>query len=126
MAVICQCDAGDLARTAQTVIAAAIPRQLHAVITTGQPWDPHIATRGPATASGSPLPPDPSLRHSSWRPGRALRGIEESRVTSTVMGSPPSSHQSDYTLTGPNPITAIQARTTDEAPAESLTQTALR
>jgi hypothetical protein len=31
---------------AQTVIAAAILRQLHAVITTGQAWDPHIATHG--------------------------------------------------------------------------------
>lgn len=31
---------------AQTVIAAAILRQLHAVITTGQPWDPRIATHG--------------------------------------------------------------------------------
>ena len=31
---------------AQTVIAAAILRQLHAVITTGQAWDPEIATHG--------------------------------------------------------------------------------
>jgi transposase len=31
---------------AQTVIAAAILRQLHAVITTGQAWDPAIATYG--------------------------------------------------------------------------------
>lgn len=31
---------------AQTVIAAAILRQLHAVITTGQKWDPAIATHG--------------------------------------------------------------------------------
>jgi transposase len=28
------------------VIAAAILRQLHAVITTGQTWDPVIATHG--------------------------------------------------------------------------------
>jgi transposase len=28
------------------VIAAAIPRHLHAVITTGQRWDPLIATHG--------------------------------------------------------------------------------
>jgi transposase len=34
------------ATQAQTVIAAAILRQLHAVITTGQPWDPHIAAHG--------------------------------------------------------------------------------
>lgn len=31
---------------AQTVIAAAILRQLHAVITTGQTWDPVIAAHG--------------------------------------------------------------------------------
>ena len=31
---------------AQTVIAAAILRQLHAIITTGQAWDPLTATRG--------------------------------------------------------------------------------
>ena len=31
---------------AQSVIAAAILRQLHAVITTGQAWDPSIATHG--------------------------------------------------------------------------------
>jgi transposase len=31
---------------AQSVIAAAILRHLHAVITTGQAWDPVIATRG--------------------------------------------------------------------------------
>jgi hypothetical protein len=31
---------------AQTVIAAAILRHLHAVITTGQAWDPAIAQHG--------------------------------------------------------------------------------
>ena len=31
---------------AQTVIAAAILRHLHAVITTGRRWDPAIATHG--------------------------------------------------------------------------------
>ena len=31
---------------AQSVIAAAILRQLHAVVTTGQAWDPQIATAG--------------------------------------------------------------------------------
>jgi transposase len=34
------------ATQAQTVIAAAILRQLHAVITTGRAWDLEIATRG--------------------------------------------------------------------------------
>ena len=31
---------------AQTVLAGAILRQLHAVITTGRAWDPDIATHG--------------------------------------------------------------------------------
>jgi hypothetical protein len=31
---------------AQTIIAAAIPRQLHAIITTGQAWDPATAAHG--------------------------------------------------------------------------------
>jgi transposase len=31
---------------AQTIIAAAILRHLHAVITTGRPWDPVTATHG--------------------------------------------------------------------------------
>jgi transposase len=35
---------------AQAVIAAAILRQLHAIITTGRAWDPAIATHGTRTA----------------------------------------------------------------------------
>ncbi len=31
---------------AQTAVAAVILRQLYAVITTGQAWDPHIAAHG--------------------------------------------------------------------------------
>jgi transposase len=38
---------------AQSVIAAAILRHLHAVITTGQAWDPAIATHG--TRSKEPI-----------------------------------------------------------------------
>ncbi|GAB2636415.1 hypothetical protein [Nocardia goodfellowii] len=39
---------------AQAVIAAAILRQLHAVVTTRQPWNPHIATHG-TTTTGSAM-----------------------------------------------------------------------
>ena len=47
---------------AQTVIAAAILRHLHAVITTGQAWDPVTATHGTRrTAQHSP--PEEPLRH---------------------------------------------------------------
>ena len=43
---------------AQTVIAAAILRHLHAVITTGQAWDPVIATHGTRHARQRHSPPD--------------------------------------------------------------------
>ena len=39
----------------QTVIAAAILRQLYAVITTGAAWDPHIATHGTRHRTGTAL-----------------------------------------------------------------------
>jgi hypothetical protein len=38
---------------AQTVIAAAILRQLYAIITTGQAWDPVTATHGVRRASAT-------------------------------------------------------------------------
>ena len=40
---------------AQTVIAAAILRHLHAVITTGRAWDPLIATHGTTQQAASPV-----------------------------------------------------------------------
>ncbi len=40
---------------AQAVIAAAILRQLHAVITTGQCWDPVIATLGARPSTITPV-----------------------------------------------------------------------
>jgi transposase len=43
------------ATQAQAVIAAAILRQLHAVITTGQRWDPVIATRGTRPLTVTPI-----------------------------------------------------------------------
>ena len=47
---------------AQTVLAAAILRQLHAVITTGQAWDPVTAATAPGGTAGH-SPPDPCQRH---------------------------------------------------------------
>ena len=44
---------------AQTVIATAILRQLHAIITTGRAWDPVIAARG---TRAHRWPPDPGQR----------------------------------------------------------------
>jgi hypothetical protein len=43
---------------AQAVIAAAILRHLHAVITTGQSWDPAIATTAANIPRCCPSPPD--------------------------------------------------------------------
>ena len=43
------------ATQAQAVIAAAILRQLHAVITTGHAWDPVIATQGTARHAVMPI-----------------------------------------------------------------------
>jgi transposase len=43
------------ATQAQTVIAAAILRQLHAVITAGRMWDPLIATHGTRTIIDAPI-----------------------------------------------------------------------
>jgi transposase len=40
---------------AQTVIAAAILRHLHAVVTTGQAWDPNIATHGTRSTTATEL-----------------------------------------------------------------------
>jgi transposase len=40
---------------AQTVIAAAVLRQLHAVITTGRAWDPAIARHGTQRKQQTPI-----------------------------------------------------------------------
>jgi transposase len=40
---------------AQAVIAAAILRQLHAVVTTGRAWDPVIATHGAEPRTVMPI-----------------------------------------------------------------------
>ncbi len=45
-------------KTAQTVIAAAILRHMHAVITSGVAWDPVIATHGTDTRQPTPRPPN--------------------------------------------------------------------
>lgn len=40
---------------AQAVISAALLRHLHAVVTTGQKWDPSIAARGTRSSAGMPI-----------------------------------------------------------------------
>jgi transposase len=53
---------------AQTVIAAAILRQLHAVITTGRAWNPNVATHGTMSPKTCHWPPD--LAHRPIKLGR--------------------------------------------------------
>jgi hypothetical protein len=80
---------------AQAAIAAAILRHLHAVVTTGQRWNPDIATHGtqhrPSGACrclniGGHQRPIPQ----AGRPGRAPRGIETppTVISPDIMGSP--------------------------------------
>ena len=87
---------------AQTVIAAAILRHLHAVITTGQAWDPAIATHGTQPPGRSHSPPEPrqAALQAGGRgePSAALRHPGD---LDAHHGQPrPSSHQPDYTLPG--------------------------
>ena len=93
---------------AQTVIAAAILRHLHAVITTGQSLGPrHRHPRHPTRArtSSRRLTSRRRPRTPSWRSGRAPRGIETPGDLDAHHGQPrPSSHQPDYTLPGPTPF----------------------
>jgi hypothetical protein len=75
---------------AQTVIAAAILRQLHAVITTRRAWDPDIATRG---TRGKEAPPMAACQRQADRQadGRGEPSAA-SRTTSTsthITASPP-------------------------------------
>jgi hypothetical protein len=69
---------------------------------------------GRSVAEGSSRWSD-HTRLDAWR---ILRGIETLRDLDAHHGQPrPSSRQPDYTLLGPDPITALQGQTTDEAPA---------
>jgi hypothetical protein len=58
--------------------------------------------------------------------GEPYAALRTHRYLVAHHGQPrPSSEQPDHTLQGTNPI-AMQGQTTDEAPTECLTQTALR
>ena len=65
-------------------------------------------------------------RSSSWRSGRAPHGIEEPRLPRrTSWAAPPVVTPTRLRAAGTNPITAMQALTTDEAPTKGLTLNAL-
>ena len=92
---------------AQTVIAAAILRHLHAVITTGQAWDPAIATHGTRAQARPPRsPPDHAqAAHQADGRGEPYAALRTTEYLDAHHGQPrPSSHQPDYTLPGTNPI----------------------
>ena len=72
-------------------------------------------------------PPRTKGGHQADDRGEPHAALRNHRYLAGHHGHPrPSSEQPDYTLLGPNPITAMQGQTTDEAPAKRLTQNALR
>jgi hypothetical protein len=89
---------------AQTIIAAAILRHLHAVITTGQAWDPVIATHG---TRRNPEHSPPDYRQPALQAGGRGEPSAAVRHTSDLgahHGQPrPSSHQPDHALLGSTP-----------------------
>ena len=111
------------------MIAAAILRHLHAVITTGRAWDPTIATHGTRPRSdhrARRLTQSVAADQADGR-GEPYAALRTNEYLDAHHGQPrPSSHQPDYTLLGTIPITAMQGQTTDEAPAKALTQNDLR
>ena len=110
---------------AQSVIAAAVLRQLHAVIVTGNAWNPAIATA-----------PDP--RHNYTRRLTTCRGGQADRrgephaalrhplISTLIMGSLAVVTPTRLHAAGTNPITAMQGQTTDEATDQTLDQNDLR
>ena len=110
---------------AQTVVAAAILRHLYAVITTGQAWDPVIATH--SRRGQIRPPPDQQAGDQAGGRGEPSAALRNHGYLDAHHGQPrPSSPQPDYTLMGTNPITAMQGQTTDAAPAIKLDNNVLR
>jgi hypothetical protein len=98
---------------AQPVLAAAILRHLHAVITTGQTWDPAIAAQ-PNTTRTSRRRPTGGRRTSSSPSGRALHGIKTHVISTTIMGSPARRLTNPITRCRDQPHSATQGQTTDQ------------
>ena len=106
---------------AQTVIAAAILRHLHAVITTGQAWDPaHRRRRDQQTRHPGRLTP------SARRPPELTVGASPTRhrgppSTSThIMGSPVRRRHNPITRCRAQPHSAMQGPTTDQGTDQTL------
>lgn len=102
---------------AQTVLAAALLRQLWAVITTGQACPGDRSERaGPPRGGPRGLNRARGVRVTKNRSGPAFRGIETPSSALITGGPDPSSNQPDQTLQGTNPITAMQGPTSGQAP----------
>ena len=78
---------------ARVAVAGSLLRQLHAVLTTGTPWDPAIASGGldATQRRGPPLPHDPRRRR---RPDGASPHVRRDHIPRKTMGSPARLHQS--------------------------------
>jgi hypothetical protein len=76
---------------AQTVIAAAILRQLHAVVTTGRAWDPDVAVHGTRrrrqAAIAACQPHHHGLRQAGGR-GEPSAALRHPVISTLIMGSP--------------------------------------
>jgi hypothetical protein len=109
---------------AQSVIAAAVLRQLHAVIVTGNAWDPAIARHG--TQKKTDRPRRLTIRRGGQADGRGEphAALRHPVISPDIMGSLARRHTNpDYTLPGPTPLQLCRGQTTDEAPTRSLTKT---
>jgi hypothetical protein len=90
---------------AQAVIAAAILRQQHAVITTGRKWDPIIATHGTNHHRFLSPPDQRKAAHQAGGRGEPHAALRNHGYLDAHHGQPrPSSDQPDYALLGPTPL----------------------
>jgi hypothetical protein len=110
------------------VLAAALLRHLHAVITSGQQWNPAIAAGGrtsPALAAASPHRRAPTGLAAGASPTRHRDATSD---LACHPGQPrPSPGQPDYTLPGTIPMTAMQGPATEQGTGQALlTTNALR
>ena len=114
---------------AQTVLAATILRHLHAVITTGQAWNPDIATHGPRRRRCRSLPDRPrrstaqSFRHRAGGRGEPQAASRHHVISTLTKGSPARRRTNPITRCRDQPHSAMQGPTTARAPTKKLDQT---
>jgi hypothetical protein len=102
---------------AQTVIAAAILRHLHAVITTGRPGTRPSPRTAPNGHSSQPPRPDQLVvAHKQAVGASPTRHRDTRRSRRTSWAAPPVVSPTRSHAAGPQPHSAMQGQTTDEAP----------